>query len=435
MSGMGESNRLKNLIRSIESVCEDKGRTRVNGAAASERTFRLQKDVMRQFARTLHEKGYILEDCGNLGEKHINAVFDAWVEKGLSPKTLQNQKSRVKQFCHWLGKPNLAEYVRKVEGRYTEKLPEGFRVKTVAEESKSWRGHDVDLAKLFRLAKAEDARFGAMLLMERAFGLRKKEVLLIKPWKAANAAMLTVRENIAKGGKDRNIDIEPGEFGEMQRRVLDYARAQCKRWESLAWPDMTLQQAERRYFYLCERIGLTKRQTGMTGHGLRAGYAEDLMLLNGLLPSVLGGVTEMSTKGHRNTVKLKTSNAMGHNRMQITHAYYGKDKRFAKAGELLGHQIGEPLVLSKKAKALLWISEKPAQVDGQGRYDLSNELVELAYITVQIVEGEQEIGRLSMSQFLDEHPVAIDGVARRLSTVGLELVEEGEPESTKADGA
>jgi hypothetical protein len=163
----------------------------------------------------------------------------------------------------------------------------------------------------------------------------------------------------------------------------------------------------------------------MTGHGLRAGYAEDLMLLSGILPSVLGGVTEMSTREHRNIVKLKTSDAMGHNRMQITHAYYGKDKRFAKAGELLGDQIGEPLVLSKKVKALLWISEKPTQVDGQGRYDLSSELVALAFITVQLVEGDQEIGRLSMDQFLEEHPVAFEAVASRLSTVGLELVTEG----------
>lgn len=159
----------------------------------------------------------------------------------------------------------------------------------------------------------------------------------------------------------------------------------------------------------------------MTGHGLRAGFAEDMMLLDGILPSVLGGVTEMSSRQERNQSKLNTSQAMGHNRLQITHAYYGKDTRFAKAGELLGHRVGEPLVLSKRAKAVLWISEKPVEVEGQGRYELAGETVELAYVTVQVLEGGEEIGRLSMNQFLDENPVAFEAVAARLLTIGLEL--------------
>jgi site-specific recombinase XerD len=425
MNELGDSNKTKALIASMEAVCEAKGRIRVNGATASERTFRMQKEVMRQFARTLHESGFMLEDSQNLGEKHINAVFDAWVHgKGLSAKTLQNQKSRVKQFFRWLGKPNLADYIGRIDARYADRLPNGFRVKTVAEESKSWRGNEVDLKELFRKAKAEDARFGAMLMMEKAFGLRKKEVLLTNPWKAGSASSLSVRENIAKGGKARDIEIREGEFGKMQLRVLEYAKQHCKRWETMAWPELSFKQAERRYFYLCERIGLTKEISGMTGHGLRAGFAEDMMLLDGILPSVLGGVTEMSTRAQRNQSKLKTSQAMGHNRMQITHAYYGKDLRHAQAGEILGHRVGEPLVLGKGTKGLLWVSEKPVAVEGShGQHELPAELVELAYVTVQVVNGEGELARLSMDQFLDEHPVAFDAVAARLLSIGLDLRE------------
>jgi site-specific recombinase XerD len=425
MNQLGDCNKTKALIASMEAVCEAKGRIRANGATASERTFRMQKEVMRQFARTLHESGFMLEDCQNLGEKHINAVFDAWVHcKGLSTKTLQNQKSRIKRFCQWLGKKNLADYVSRIDERYREKMPQGFRVKTVAEESKSWRGNEVDLKELFRKAKAEDARFGAMLMMEKAFGLRKKEVLLTNPWKAGRAESLNVRENIAKGGKPRDIEIREGEFGQMQLRVLEYAKQHCKRGETMAWPEMSLKQAERRYFYLCERVGLTKRNSGMTGHGLRAGFAEDMMLLDGILPSVLGGVTEMSTRAQRNLSKLKTSKAMGHNRLQITHAYYGKDVRQSKAGEILGHRVGEPMVLSKDSKALLWVSEKPVPVEGSpGQLELPAELVELAYVTVQIVNGAEEVVRQGMDQFLDEHPVAFDAVAARLLSIGLDLRE------------
>ncbi len=282
MSLMGDGNKLRRLIGSMEAVCEAKGRMRVNGAVASERTFRMQIDVMKQFARTLHEKGFMLESCENLGEKHINAVFDAWVhERGLSNKTLQNQKSRVKQFMHWLGKPNLADYVRQVDGRYAEKLPQGFRVKTVADESKSWRGAQVDLDELFRKAKALDSRYAAMLMLERAFGLRKKEVLLIKLWKADKGDKLELVGEITKNGRYREVAIREGEYGQMQREILDYAKGKCRRWESMAWPDVTLAQAEQRYYGLNRQLGLTKKDMGMTGHGLRAGHAEDIMLLRG----------------------------------------------------------------------------------------------------------------------------------------------------------
>ena len=425
MYALGGSNKTKRLIASFEAVCEANGRKRVNGATASERTFRMQVEIMKQFARTLHGAGYMVEDTGNLGEKHINAVFDAWVEKGLSAKTLQNQKSRVKQFCLWLGKPQLAGHVSRIDDRYKDRLPQGFRTKTVAETSKSWRRTEVDLGDLIRRAKGEDARFAAMLMLERAFGLRKKEVLLTNPWKAGKDGYLMVRDNIAKGGRPRVIEFRDGEYGRMQMRVLEFARTLCKRWETMAWPDMTLRQAERRYYHLCERVGLTKEQAGLTGHGLRAGFAEDMMLLDGILPSVLGGVTEMSSRQARNVSKITTSRAMGHNRLQITHAYYGKDTRHAKAGQILGHRMGEPLVLSKDAKALLWVSEKPVEVDGSpGRYELVGEKVELVYVTVQIVKGDEEMARLSMSQFLDEHPVAFEAVGSRLSAIGMKLLDD-----------
>jgi len=418
--------KLKSLIADIECVCESHGRKRVNGAVASERTFRMQMDVMKQFARTLHEAGFEIEKTSNLGEKHLNAVFDVWVlKKELSNKTLQNQKSRIKQFLKWLGKPQLADYISQIEKRYLDKLPQGFRVTTIAEHSKSWRQNNIDLNELFRKGKAEDARFGAMLLMERAFGLRKKEVLQVNPWRAFKAEHLNVRENIAKGGKPRSIEIREGQYGEMQKRVLAFAREHCRRGENMAWPELSLAQAERRYYYLCARIGLTRESTGMTGHGLRAGFAEDMMLLDGILPSVLGGVTEMSTRKHRMISKLNIAQAMGHNRPRITGAYSGQDKRFARAPEMIGHLVGAPMMLSKEVHAQLLVSEKPVEVEGRpGQYELPGELAQLTFVTIQIIKGEVEISRQSLNQFLSDHPVAFEAVHARLGSIGLTLHNE-----------
>lgn len=424
MSANEDGVKVKSLIASMEVVCEAHGRTRLNGAVASERTFRLQLEVMKNFARTLHAAGYLLEDCKNLSEKHLNAVFDAWVKKGNLEKTLQNQKSRVKQFLKWQGKPELARYVSEIERRYPEEFPKGFRVRTVADHSKSERGVGVDVNELIRAALRNDCRHGAMLMMERAFGLRRKEALLARLWKADKGDHLELIGSVTKNGRARIIPLQPGEYGKKQREYLDYAKSLIKRTESLAWPDLTLKQAERRYYGCNEAIGLTKRELGITGHSLRAGFAEDLMLLAGLLPASMGGTKEMSDKEVRRRQKLKTSEALGHSRLVITHAYYGQDKRFAKAGELLGYKFGPPITgHGIDGRVVLWVSEKPVALEGVlGQYELPGEKAELAVVTVQFVDGDLETGRMSVRQFLDAHAGSQADLEVRLNLLGLTLV-------------
>jgi len=424
MNAMAEGGKTKRLIGTMEAVCEAKGRVRVNGAVASERTFRMQMEVMKQFARTLHELGYMVEDCENLGEKHINAVFDAWVGRGLSSKTLQNQKSRVKQFFHWMGKKNLGEYVSGIEGRYVEKMPNGFRVKTVAEESKSWRGAGVDMEGLIRKAKGVDARYAAMLMLEMGFGLRKKEALLIKVWKADKGDKLELVSEITKNGRYREVEIREGEYGEMQRRILEYAKRQCRRWEGMAWPDLTLAQAEQRYYALNRQIGLTKADLGMTGHGLRAGHAEDVMLLRGVLPATMGGTKDMNGGITRVAARYDTSRTLGHNREVITSAYIGTEGSKPKAGVSLGYRLGEPISgYGIVGEVQLWVTEQAQEVEGEpGRYELRGEKRQLACVTAQVLEGGEEVDRLNVRQLVRKHRGVFGEVEERMNGIGLTLL-------------
>ena len=421
--GLDDTRAVKNLIRSMEEVVERKGRVRLNGGVASERTVRMNMEVLRSFARTLHEAGFKVEVAENIGEKHIVAVFDNWVKvRCLSNKTLQNQKSRLKMFCGWLGKPGLGRVVSTIEGRYEETHPKGFTVVNVAVESKSWRRQGIDVEALIRAAMLQDKRHAGMLMLGRAFGLRKKEMLLVKLWKADKGTHLSLTGSVTKNGRPRDIEIESGEFGEMQRRVLDFAKAQCKRSEHLGWPELSLEQSERRYFHYNSMLGLTKAHLGMTGHGLRAGFAEDLMLLKGILPPTLGGTKEMSGEMDRVAAKYNASKALGHNRLEITHAYYGSDKRLAKAGTVLGFEVGTPMQMGKDTHALVWVSEKPKLIEGgDGRYEIAGEKAELAFVTIQIIRDGAEIDRMSVEQFIDRNPLGFDALNGRLSEIGFEL--------------
>ena len=98
---------LRRLLRNVAAVVDQHGRIRVNGKTASERTFRQTHEVMASFCRRLHRLGFFIEDVSSLREKHIRAVVRSWWDDRISAKTMQNQYSRLKIFCAWIGKSDI----------------------------------------------------------------------------------------------------------------------------------------------------------------------------------------------------------------------------------------------------------------------------------------------------------------------------------------
>jgi hypothetical protein len=228
---------------------------------------------------------------------------------------------------------------------------------------------------------------------------------------------------ITKNGRYREVAIREGEYGQMQRQILDYAKGKCRRWESMAWPDVTLAQAEQRYYWLNRQLGLTKKDLGMTGHGLRAGHAEDIMLLRGVLPSTLGGTKDMASERGRTAARYDASRTLGHNREIITSAYIGTESNKPKPNASLGHRFGEAIVGFGEGEVLLWVSEKPEPVEGRpGESVLSREKAQLAYVTAQVVLDGREVERLNVKQLVRRHRGIFADVEDRMQTIGLTLL-------------
>ena len=88
-----------------------------------------------------------------------------------------------------------------------------------------------------------------------------------------------------------------------------------------------------RYRSLAERIGLTKQALGMTGHGLRHGYAHDRLLHAGFISALRspslelsrsdGSVADQSDEQRLTVAALQASESLGHSRPRIARAYYG----------------------------------------------------------------------------------------------------------------
>ena len=135
-----------------------------------------------------------------------------------------------------------------------------------------------------------DIRHGHMLRMGLAFGLRKKEQLRLKLWQADLGVALNIDGPVAKGGRPRVIQIDTStDYGQFQRQILDEAKKVCKKNQTLSWPGLDYKQAENRYYYYLRILGITKDDSDIVAHGLRAEFAENQSILRGLLPPSLGG--------------------------------------------------------------------------------------------------------------------------------------------------
>lgn len=303
----------------------EKAKVRVNGHPASMETIQKSKEMLGEVSSRLWRLGFKVTDLKNLNGKHIEAVVRDYWACGASPKHMAALMTELNKLDDWIAKPGL---VKRKQVYLPEVDPKEFGVSMVAEKSKSWTEHGIDFELMTALADKKDRRFGLMLRMCLALGLRRCEVLRIVPHRDDKITHFDIPKGIAKGGRARTISY----LSPAQVEVVQYVKSQIKKKEHLGWMEAEkddgkgtlFEKNERRYSYLMGTIGITKADAGVTGHGLRAEYAEDMSMLMGLLPATRGGTTGQMSKDDEDSVRMQVSLNMGHSRTKVTHAYFGK---------------------------------------------------------------------------------------------------------------
>ena len=321
----------KACLGKIELLLKEKGTVRQNGSRASARTREATREVVLSAFRLLHELGFRLESPQALRQKHIRAlVRHWWLEKKLSPKTLQHNLSRLRQFARMMNRPQII-------GQVTDYLPEVdpalLKVEVAARKSRAPASAKIDMTELFRVADEKDTRLGSMLRMELHFGLRRMETLKFNPHLQDRGTHIEIFPGQAKGGRPRLIAIQ----NEADRSALDLVKNRTPKGEVLGWPFQdngavaSLHQNIRRYEYLLRSIGLSKKDLGVTGHGLRAQFAENRMLKAELLPGVLGGDGSDLESCELDIRRTRISEELGHGRKEILASYVGSTGSNGKA--------------------------------------------------------------------------------------------------------
>lgn len=296
----------------LNAILANHAGKRVNGNVASQSTITSTGQALHTCFNDLHDLSYKLQDPANLSDKHIAALCRHWHTESKAISTIQSRLSTLRILAGWIGKAGM---VKSLPHYLPDVDKKTLKVRKVAAASKSWTENGIDVAGKILEADKLDPIFGRMLRMCLAFGLRRMEVVQLKPNKSDLGNMLRVYD--AKNGRQRNIDITTPE----QRQVFDYIKQNIKgksTIEHIGWKitargkAASLAYSIGRYNKCMAKIGITREDAGVTGHGLRAQYAENAALIAHMIPPTLGGTGGQMPKEQLITKREQISELLGH---------------------------------------------------------------------------------------------------------------------------
>lgn len=274
-----------------------------------------RESIIFQFARDVHTRNLKLRNILNLKQKHISAAVECWKDEELAASTIQTRLSHLRWLTTAVGKRGFVK-AAPFYGLAKTQVARTY----VAQEDKSWSAKGINIDQKIEEARALDIHVGAQLDVMRHFGLRLTEAILFHPALADRGAHIDVLHG-TKGGRPRTVLIRHPE----QRAALERAKRVAAATErgSLVAPGKKPAQARNRFYYVARQIGITKAALGVTGHGLRHGYSNDLYEELAGVPTVVRGSSPLLDRARDEAVRRAVTQDLGHSRISITAAYTG----------------------------------------------------------------------------------------------------------------
>lgn len=281
-----------------------------------------------EFLRHNPEKSFKL-DPRSLSGRHIDVVMAHWrrraQEGSMAPATVALYLSFLRTFMGWIGKA----HVMKPSQHYFDN-PAHYQRSYCASEDKSFSAKGIDAAELIREVEAYDVHVAASMWLICAFGLRKKESVMLRPHmdvvtaeqarKSDAVAFYLDTHRGTKGGRRRYVPIDT----QLRQQVIEHVKPVARKPEhSVSDPALNLEQALNRYSYVMKKFGITRAMLGVTGHGLRHESAASVyQAITGALPPVAGG--PQINRALDDAARREVAEQLGHGRVQIVNAYLGR---------------------------------------------------------------------------------------------------------------
>jgi site-specific recombinase XerC len=307
----------------------------------SHKTRHERAQFLRRFFRDLHDKAGFkkLPDPRNLRQKHLRAMVQVWQHEHLAPATIQTYLSFLRGLGMWMGKHG---FVR--APAYYGLSTEEYQRHEAAQRDKSWTAQGIDIDALLTRVFEYDRYVGASLGLIRAMGLRRKESILFRPYEHVAAFAdtgLPPEERQAdryvlakgKGGRVRWIPLDTPD----RLAALELAQSVVgSRDAHMGDPSRDLKRNLRRFDYVLAKFGITLRERGTTGHGLRHERLNDVYEDITGVPSPVRGGGPVPAELDR-AARLAVSRLAGHARVRASGAYLGQSgvvhSRASKSGD------------------------------------------------------------------------------------------------------
>ena len=262
----------------------------------------------------------------------------------MAPATIQTYLSFLRGLGMWMGKHG---FVRP-PAYYGLTLDEYQRHES-AQRDKSWSGQGIDVEQLITQVGAFDAHVGASLRLIRAMGLRRKESVQFRPFEHVlpfSETGLPADQQQAdryawvkgKGGRVRWIALDSA----ARLAALAYAQSVVSSRDAhMGDPARDLRRNLRRFDYVLEKFGITLRERGATGHGLRH------EVLNRVYQQIAGEASPAQGGGPvapelDRVARQAVSQLAGHARIRASSAYCGNSYVISRKASkpLLGDESG-----------------------------------------------------------------------------------------------
>ena len=285
----------------------------------SYKTRQERAQFLRRFFRDLKAKAGFstAPDPRCLRQKHLHAMIKVWQHEALAPATVQTYLSFLRGLAQWIGKPGL------VRSPAFYGMPEAdYQRHENALHDHSWAAQDVVAHEVIEQVRAFDGYVGASLGLILAFGLRRKESVLCRPYThlQEHETLGPCLRVTGKGGRVRWIPVDSAERHQalrMAQQMVAHADA------PLGDPAHDLRHNLRRFDYVLRKFGVTHAGLGVTAHGLRHQVLiERYTALTGVAPPVRTDkvvVNQAADRAARRTV----AELAGHARPRASGAYLG----------------------------------------------------------------------------------------------------------------
>ena len=261
--------------------------------------------VLYQAATELAAK-YGLKSMHGLKQKHVKYLNDLWMQSGIKVSTIKNRNSHLRWLCRKLNKTDVVSS--------NDQLGIGQREYVNNHINKAIDINQIDFSNL------NNQRILVQLHLQRYLGLRREEVIKLKPYQADKGSHVDLQPSWCKGGRGRIVPVispEARYWLEEAKKLVENPK------HSLIPSDKNYIQYRRHYDKQIKLVGIRH------AHGLRHAYAQTRYKeLTGWDCPKCGGLTSKQLTPEQKKIdreaRLIISSELGHCRLQITTNYLGR---------------------------------------------------------------------------------------------------------------